>query len=208
MRKPCITLWCWAEKQIPTRVPVTLQSSSFRKPVVHIHVCASAQQKCMCGMGRKEEQWGLCGPLSQIWVLLQPSFSKAVMLLWPTAASGTLSASGHSWTRCAAAVSLFSSTSCGSSWTRHMVNDATLTLCCWNFPFMQPSIKPEQAVAGSSQLEQRLNCPSQPAPDEVRSESRTLSSRTGGQRWGEGGQDFKGQKAFHLLNDIKKQFEK
>lgn len=89
-----------------------------------------------------------------------------------------------------------------------MVNDATLTLSCSNFPFMQPSIKPEQPVARSSQLEQRLKCPSQPAPDEVRSEGRKLSSRTGGQRWGEGGQDLKGQESFHLLNDIKKHFEK
>lgn len=55
-------------------------------------------------------------------------------------------------------------------------------------------------MAGSSQLEQGLSCPSQPAPDEVRRESRKWSGRTSGQWWGEGGQDFKG---FHLLNDIK-----
>lgn len=149
----------------------------FQFPEAHspfwcILVCASAQQKCVCGMRRKEEQWCLCGPLSQVWVWLQPSFSKVVMLLWLTADTGTLSVGGNSWTRCATAVSPLSSSSCGSSWTRHMVNDATLTLSCSNFPFMQPSIKPEQPVAGSSQLEQGVNCSSQPAPDEVRSESR------------------------------------
>lgn len=35
MRKPCITLWCRAEKQTSRRVLVTLQSSGFQKPIVH-----------------------------------------------------------------------------------------------------------------------------------------------------------------------------
>jgi len=38
-----------------------------------------------------------------------------------------------------------------------MVSDATLTLSCSSFPFTQPSDKPEQPVAWSSQLEQGAN---------------------------------------------------